>query len=61
MRRSSRRRPAVATGSATGGFTLAVATVAAAVAIERPDGSGMWNEGAQAAGSRCNANIYAAV
>ena len=42
------RRRAVATGPATDGFAVAVA-----VAIERAGGSGMWNEGAQAAGSGC--------
>ena len=48
MRRSSGRRPAAATGSATDGSTA----VAVVVAIERPGGSGIWNEGEQAAGSR---------
>ena len=47
MRRSSRRRPAAATGSATDRFDVAVA-----VAIERPGGSERWNEDEQAAGSR---------
>ena len=52
MRRLSGRGPAVATGSATDWFAVAVATVTADVAIERPGRSGMWNEGEQAAGSR---------
>ena len=39
-------------GSATYWFAVAVATVTAAVAIEQPGGSGMWNEGEQAANSR---------
>ena len=47
MWRSSGRRPAAATASVADGFA------AAAAAIERPGGSGMWNEGEQAAGSGC--------
>ena len=58
MRRSSGRRSAAATGSATNGF--AAVAVAVAVVIERPGGSGIWNKGKQAAGSGCDANIYAA-
>ena len=56
MRRSSGRRPAAATGSTTDGFTV----VAVAVAIEPPGGSGMWNEGEQAAGSGYGCKYLAA-
>ena len=57
MRYSSGRRPAAASGSATDGFAAA----AVAVAIERVGGSGMWNEGEQAAGSRYGCKYLAAV